>query len=33
MSQIRTVVAHLAGLADRDAWEAAVQEIEGTHDH
>lgn len=33
MSQIRTVIAHLAGLADRDAWEAAVQEIEVTHDH
>ena len=27
-AQIRTVVAHLAGLADEDAWDAAVQEIE-----
>jgi C_GCAxxG_C_C family probable redox protein len=33
MSQIRTVVAHLAGLADRDTWDMAVQEIEAAHDH
>jgi C_GCAxxG_C_C family probable redox protein len=33
MSQIRTVVAHLAGLADPTAWEAAVREIEAAHDH
>jgi hypothetical protein len=33
MSQIRTVVGHLAGLADPAAWEAAVQEIEAAHDH
>lgn len=32
-SQIRTVVAHLAGLADEDAWAAAVREIEAAHDH
>jgi C_GCAxxG_C_C family probable redox protein len=33
MSQIRTVVAHLAGLADPVAWAEAVQEIEAAHDH
>jgi C_GCAxxG_C_C family probable redox protein len=33
MGQIRTVVAHLAGLADQHAWDAAVQEIEAAHDH
>jgi hypothetical protein len=33
MSQIRTVVAHLAGLADQDRWDAAVREIEAAHDH
>ena len=32
-SQIRTVVAHLAGLADAAEWERAVQAIEATHDH
>lgn len=33
MSQIRTVVTHLAGLADPEAWKAAVQEIEAGRDH
>ena len=28
MKQIETVTTHLAGLADPDVWEAAVQEIE-----
>ncbi len=32
-AQIRTVVAHLAGLADEDAWDRAVQEIEPDADH
>ena len=32
-SQIRTVVAHLADLADPEAWDIAVAEIEATQDH
>jgi C_GCAxxG_C_C family probable redox protein len=32
-AQIRTVVAHLAGLADQDAWDRAVQQIEADQDH
>jgi len=32
-SQIRTVVAHLAELADPDAWEQAVREIEARPGH
>ena len=32
-SQIRTVVAHLADLAEPEVWAAAVREIEATTDH
>jgi C_GCAxxG_C_C family probable redox protein len=33
MAQIRTVVAHLADLADPEAWDTAMAEIEAAQDH